>query len=295
MKNMTQIRKVIVGCFTLLMTTSVIGCWTPFDENSYKPKFTINGFSAVKDIGAGTLVAHWAFEGGLIDSVSKASGTNKGISFGGGFKGQALQGVLGKYAIADLSSPVKNMTSFTIDFWLNAPRNTNNSSDGSAGGILTPLAFTQSDQFWGSLDLFFENTGSSVPENSGNLKVHYQNSQANKEAWFTSSILANCWGTWQNIAITYDAATSTFSMYQNGTLVATQVVTGLGALSFPSTATQIVFGTEQFNCSPSIGTAGGSQSWAGYLNGYLDEVRIYSKALSATELQSLIVLQGKGK
>ena len=292
---MTEIKKSIVAGLTVVMMILLTACWDQYDENSYKPKFTINGFSSVRDIGAGSLVAYWAFEGGLVDSVSKATGENKGITFGAGFKGQSLQGVLGKYAIADLPAGVKSMTSFTIDFWMNAPRNTNNTADGSSGGILTPLTFTQTDQFWGSLDFFFENTSSSVPETNGNLKVHFQNSQVSKEAWFTSSILTNCWGTWQNIALTYDATTSTFSMYQSGNLVAKQVVDGLGDLSFPTTANQIVFGTEQFNCSPSLGTAGGSQGWAGYLNGYLDEVRIYNKALTATELQALIVLQGKGK
>jgi hypothetical protein len=78
-------------------------------------------------------------------------------------------------------------------------------------------------------------------------------------------------------------------------VVATLASPGLGNIVFPATATKIVFGTEQFQCSPSLGTAGGSQSWASYLTGQMDEVRIYNKALSASELQALIVLEGKGK
>jgi hypothetical protein len=84
-------------------------------------------------------------------------------------------------------------------------------------------------------------------------------------------------------------------MYQNGTVVGKQTQAGLGKMAFPATATNIIFGTEQFQCSPSLGTAGGTQGWSGYLTGGMDEIRIYKKALSQNELQSLIILQGKGK
>ena len=137
--------------------------------------------------------------------------------------------------------------------------------------------------------MFFENGSTAT---SGNLKVHF-NGQS--EVWFTNGILQNPWNTWQNIALTYDAGTSTFTLYQNGTSVATQQASGLGNLVFPATATKIIFGTEQFQTTPSLGTAGGAQSWASYISGMMDEVRIYSKALSASDIQALLVLQGKGK
>jgi hypothetical protein len=84
-------------------------------------------------------------------------------------------------------------------------------------------------------------------------------------------------------------------LYQGGAAVATQAAAGLGNLVFPATATKIIFGTEQFQCSPSLGTAGGTQGWASYLTGQMDEVRVYNKALNASDLQALIVLEGKGK
>jgi hypothetical protein len=62
----------------------------------------------------------------------------------------------------------------------------------------------------------------------------------------------------------------------------------------PSTAGKLIFGTEPFQCNPILGT-GTPPGWATYLPGALDEVRIYNKALTQTELQALIILQGKGK
>lgn len=256
-------------------------CYKKFDPKTYQPSFTVNGYTSVSEIGAGSLVGYWAFNGNYIDSVSNTAATGVNTSFTGGFKGQALQGSANGYVISDLPIAIKNLNSFTIDYWLKTPINST--------GILTPITISRTDQFWGALDMFFENGSTST---SGNLKVHF-NGQS--EVWFTNGIISNPWDTWMNIALTYDAATSTFALYNGGNVVATQTATGLGNIVFPATATKIIFGTEQFQTSPSIGTAGGTQGWASYLIGQLDEVRIYNKALKAADIQALIVLQGKGK
>ncbi|HEX3023837.1 MAG TPA: LamG-like jellyroll fold domain-containing protein [Chitinophagaceae bacterium] len=256
-------------------------CYKSFDPKSYQPQFTINGYTSTADIGKGSLIAYWSFDGSYIDSISNTAGTGVGTSFTGGFKGQALQGANNGYVISALPTVVKNMTSFTIDYWINSPINST--------GILTPICISKDNDFWGSLDMFYENGSTAT---SGNLKVHF-NGQS--EAWFTTGFITNPWSGWVNIALTYNSSTSTFTLFEGGNVVASQQVAGLGNLVFPSAATKIIFGTEQFQCTPSIGTAGGTQGWAQYLLGQLDEVRIYNKALSANDLQALIVLQGKGK
>jgi len=267
--------------FLLVCGVLLTSCYKKFDPKSYQPAFTINGYTSVAEIGRGNLVGYWSFDGSYIDSVSNTVATGKGTSFTGGFKGQALQGANNGYVISDLPNAIKNASSFTIDYWLNSPQNTT--------GILTPVCIARTDQFWGTFDMFVENGSTAT---SGNLKVHF-NGQT--EVWFTNGFISNPWNSWQNIALTYDAASSTFTLYQGGTAVASQNAAGLGNLVFPATATKIVFGTEQFNCTPSLGTAGGSQPWAAYLTGQMDEVRVYNKALSALDIQALIVLQGKGK
>lgn len=267
----------IAGAFAF----SLSSCYKKFDPKSYQPAFTFNGYTSVAEIGAGSLVGYWAFDGSYIDSISKTAATGVGTSFAGGFKGQAFQGGDKAYVISDLPNAIKNLTSFTIDYWIKTPQNTT--------GILAPVVISRTDQFWGALDMFYENGSTAT---SGNLKVHY-NGQS--EVWFTNGNITNPWNSWVNIALTYDAATSTFTLYQGGNKVASQTAAGLGNLVFPATATKIIFGTEQFQTTPSLGTAGGAQGWAAYLTGLMDEVRIYNKALTASDLQALIVLQGKGK
>jgi len=271
----------------LLMTGGIFltSCYKSFDSKSYRPTFTVGGFASSAEVGAGHLVGYWAFDGSYVDSVSGTLGTGVKTSFGPGFKGQALQGAEAGYVISALPAAIKNMKSFTIDFWINTPQITK--------GIVAPLVITNDNDFWGSLDLFYEINGSTAT--IANFKVHYGFTQANN--WFTTAFLANPWNAWQNIALTYDAASSTFNLYQGGTLVqgGTLTVDNLGAASFTPGANNIVFGTEQFQTDPSLGTAGGTQGWADYLRGQLDEVRIYDVALSGSDLKSLIILQGKGK
>lgn len=278
---MKKIRVILLVAIVGTTVFSLSSCYKKFDPKSYQPAFTFNGYTSVAEIGAGSLVGYWAFDGSYIDSISKTAATGVGTSFAGGFKGKAFQGGDKAYVISDLPNAIKNLTSFTIDYWIKTPQNTT--------GILAPVVISRTDQFWGALDMFVENGSTAT---SGNLKVHY-NGQS--EVWFTNGIITNPWNTWVNIALTYDAATSTFTLYQGGTKVASQTASGLGNLVFPATATKIIFGTEQFQTSPSLGTAGGAQGWASYLTGLMDEVRIYNKALTASDLQALIVLQGKGK
>lgn len=269
-------------CLPLLVICGLLAsCYKKFDSKSYQPPFTVNGFTSTAQIGSGSLIGYWAFDGSYVDSVSKTAATGVGTSFTGGFKGQALQGANNGYVISDLPSAIKNTHSLTIDFWINSTQNTT--------GILVPICISRTDGFWGVLDMFYENGSTAT---SGNLKVHF-NGQT--EVWFTNGFVTNPWSGWQNIALTYDATSSTFTLYQGGVAIATQTAAGLGNILFPDTATKIIFGTEQFQCSPSLGTAGGTQPWASYLTGQMDEVRIYNKALSASEIQALIVLQGKGK
>jgi hypothetical protein len=93
--------------------------------------------------------------------------------------------------------------------------------------------------------------------------------------------------------LTYDATTSKFYYYVNGSLMVSADAGWTGALQLTGSG-PMVFGTVQFQTDPSIGCCG-NQGWASYLTGQMDEVRIYNKALTAIEVNALVVLQGKGK
>jgi hypothetical protein len=72
--------------------------------------------------------------------------------------------------------------------------------------------------------------------------------------------------TWTHIAGTYDG--TTLRMYVNGTQVSTKATTQL----MPNSANPLYIG--------------GNAGWGEYFNGTIDDVRVYNRALSATEIQA---------
>jgi len=72
--------------------------------------------------------------------------------------------------------------------------------------------------------------------------------------------------TWTHLAATYDG--TTLKMFVNGTQVSSKAV--VGAMS-PSTGLLKI---------------GGNAIWGEWFSGMIDEVRIYNRALSATEIQT---------
>src|SRR5258705_2783720 len=98
---------------SLLFVCGVLfnSCYKKFDPKSYQPAFTVNGYTSVAEIGAGSLVGYWAFNGNYVDSVSNTPATGVNTSFTGGFKGQALQGSANGYVISDVPNAIRNLKS----------------------------------------------------------------------------------------------------------------------------------------------------------------------------------------
>jgi hypothetical protein len=71
---------------------------------------------------------------------------------------------------------------------------------------------------------------------------------------------------WTHLAVTYDG--TTIRLYVNGSQVATKAVSGI----INSSAAPLRFG--------------GDSVWGEYFNGLIDEVRVYNRALAATEVQT---------
>ncbi|MGZ3845420.1 MAG: LamG-like jellyroll fold domain-containing protein [Flavisolibacter sp.] len=286
--------KKIVGITLMALAGAVVfslsSCYKKFDPKSYQPAFTVNGYSSVTEIASGNLVGYWALDGSYIDSVSKAVATNAGTSFATGFKGQGASFDVAAKSYITTATPtaIKNMSSFTISFWAN-PKFVDADNDTKIDGIIGFVNLARTDDFWGDIDWFIEN-GSTA--SLAIIKVHVVG--GSKDTWLTINNVNNLFGKWANHSLTYDAGTNTLTYYVNGSSVGSATASWTGGIQFPSPG-PLVFGTTQFQTTPSLGTAGGSQSWASYLTGMMDEIRIYNKALSASELQAMVALQGKGK
>lgn len=274
----------------LMLTACMVlnACYKKFDPDSYAPPFTISGFTAVKEIQPSSLVAYWGFNGDLKDSVSGTAGTNNKTTFTGGFIGQGLSlNVANKsYVTTTPGTTITGAKSFTVSFWVN-PTFVDANSDSKTDGTLGLFALANSSTFWGNLEFFIEgNQTTATPL----TKIHIGNGA--KDTWIEYN-QTSPFGVWFNHTLTYDAATSKFIYYVNGSPVKTVTAGWTGDNTWTSSG-PIIFGTDQFQTTPPNGTSTG-ETWASYLTGTLDEVRIYNKALTATEVNAMTVLQGKGK
>jgi len=270
----------------ILMTS----CYKEFDPASYAPAFTINGFSSVNQIKPANLIDYWSFSNSLIDSVTSTLATNSGTTYTNGFIGKAINlDVSNKaYVLTDPSTALKAAQSLTISFWVN-PTFVDSNSDGGIDGILGLVNIANAGDFWGYLDWFVENGSNPT---SATLKIHFRGTST-QDTWIVKSGVTNFFGKWTNHTITYDAATSKVTYYMNGAVLVSAATTPwTGSLDFSGIG-PLIFGCVQFQTNPSLGTAGGTQGWASWLSGSMDEIRVYNTALTADEVNALVVLQGK--
>jgi len=281
LKHITLALAMIGGALGLTLSS----CQKSFDPKSYAPKKPLpsfGGFNSSKEIEPASLIGYWAFDGTLIDSISNAAGVATGTTFGTGIVGKGLQGAVNGYALCDAPTAMAGLQSYTVSVWVNTPP--------PSTGIIGFFTFANTTQFWGNLDMFFENGSDNT---NGKVRVHM--SQNGVDNTYSVDGVTNLFDTWVNIIVTYDQTDGTCKLYVNGDLKNTGKAGNLtGALAF-SDVGKMVFGCVQFQTSPSQTSATTSQPWASYLTGLMDQTRVYNKVLSATEASALYNLEKLGR
>lgn len=270
--------------FTVILALSMgtSSCYKKFDPATYAPALSIGGYTSSSEISPSNLVGYWSFDDNLLDSVTNTAGTNAGTTFQNGVKGKALLTGDKGYVLFNPGSAITGMKAFTIAYWVNAPVN--------SSGIAGTVNLSNTGNFWGNIDMFFEN-GSTA--DAAKFRVHIVNNGGTSEHWLAKDGIPGIFGNWVHFAVSFDGD-KTFKFYVNGSPIATDVDTNFGALNFTNSG-QIVFGTVQFMTDPSQTSSHGSEPWASYLKGGLDEVRIYNTALIDADVNALVKLEGRGK
>lgn len=279
----------IPGITGLAIALTISACQKEFNPKSYdppKPPPSFSGYTSSSEVATSNLVAYWPFNGDLKDSISGTAGVNTGTSFTKGITGQALQGAENAYVISDVPPNIKALHSFTLTVWYNNPENTN--------GLINPVDIANKTYFWGAMDMFIENPPA---DTAGNLKVHLYNTavgSSGSDLWAGDYHISHPYNTWCQLGVTYNDATGTAVVYFNGASVGSQTASGFSPLDW-SGATQMVFGTVQFETNPSLTNATGAQPWANYLTGAMEHVRVYNTVLSAPQMSALYNLEKLGR
>lgn len=281
-------RYLYIGFAALIIgSTLLFSCTKNENDDVFPPGDvppTAGGFTASNQIAPDNLVAYWNFNAdNLLDSVSNTTGTNAGMTFTSGLKGNALAGnpdaSKKAYATAVASPAVKAMTQYTISCWINTPQTT------GATGIFS-LGDTQN--FWANINLFFEGGGTTT---DARFKTIFKDNGVEFDTGVPT--VNNTFNNWVSYISTYDGA-GNFKSYVNGSLVGSKTQAGLSGVRFINVG-PIVFGALHFMTVPSSTTGAGAQDWAGYLPGKMDEVRVYNKALTAIEVSALSILERQGR
>lgn len=261
----------------------------------------IGAYTNSDEVAASELVAHFPFEGNPNDVKGGVTGgtlTGSASFVAAGRKGQAYQGANNSFIAYNTAGPLASLASYTVSMWINTQKH-----DGGAQSVFTVPKGDGS--FWGNFFMLIEGAGAS--ENRMLVKVHMEKNSTppvpNVEHWLETNgdlRLNDMYGGWRHIAFTYNAATSTFTMYANGNLVpfpeATtkrEAATGqpLGALAFKDANRFIIGGFQNHLGAP----FNGLEPWMLTYTGRLDEFRVYKSALSAQDLNAVFQLEKQGR
>jgi hypothetical protein len=272
----------------------------------------INGYASSNDVASANLLAHWTFDGTNNETISStAPTTTTGATFGTGVKGQALvlnNGYLVFPTIAKLSG-AGAFPSVTVSCWVNTD---NRDSLASSVFAITKATSAQTDWNDGPVNVYLE-TGKNHLTYDDTLVLH------SAFATYPGGVRAggdniNDYGVrgtdfqtvlgtkkWVHYVMRYDGSGSNIDLYANGVRVSNNNFrfrgagtppVGLGNIISP-TPTQVVIGSFPNAAAGYTGSA--TQAWQGLYVGSIDEIRVYSSALTDLEIGSLYQLELAGR
>lgn len=234
-------------------------------------------------------IIYLPFDGDYADLITLTEGTPAGTTtFVDGLKGGKAVNLTASSESYILypGDTLAEQNEFALSFWVH-PTFVDADIDGGIDGILGLVNLSNVKNFWGNIDMFIENN--SNPTVGAELKVHVV-SDGTSESWITDGGfkgIMTFFNQWSHHVLSYDNTAHQFKYYINGTLIKTAPAAwASNDLNFVDSG-NIVLGAVHFMTDPSQTTGSGSQSWASYLTGQLDEVRIFNRALSQSDVTTI--------
>lgn len=239
-------------------------------------------------IATANLVAYFPFDDNATEKIGNITPTQQpGVTYVAGRRGKAYQGANNAYLRYNLptNSKLKTLTSYSIAMWLKSPK-----VDGTPVPKIIEIGKSD-DLFWGNLTLMIERL-TAVGADSLFFKLHFKKVGVPWEGqWIELKKSLFQVNKWMHLVFQYDATTSKFMVYLNGAKIefpastenryADDQQTPLGNLNFQN-ADVLNIGAWRPKTD-----AQATDEWMGWFMGNLDELRIYDKALTATEVKAL--------
>lgn len=235
----------------------------------------------------GPLQRYFAFENSAIDSIHDTKGTIAGgVTFVDGVRNKAYKGAENGHIEYASAGKLAEMESFTVAFWMNAVKH----SDGAQVLFMMP----NTGDFWGNMFVLVE-SNTSATDNTMQLKFHFAGNWidfAGRDGGPGLQRLPDMYGKWHHVAFSYDANTSKFAAYLDGVKMnlpanvsdRTKDGAPLGPLQFQNVNKFVIGGFQQH-----VGIRPPADAWMKRYTGMLDQLRVYTKALTDAEVNALFV------
>lgn len=269
----------------------------------------IGGYNNSNEVAAANSVAHWTFDGTNNETMaSLAPTTAVGASFTTGVKGQALQLTNG-YILYPALTALANanaLNSASISGWV---KTSNNGVAPTCFVALSQTTTAQTDWNTGPLLMMSENGKPTTVDDTLVLKGVFA-------TWISGAVkqgdnindfgvretdfkTVKTGGTWVHVVVRYDGTGSNIDIFANGIRVSnnnfrhrTNGAVDMGPI-VTTTPVQAVIGA--FPNAASGFPNSVTQSWQKYMTGSIDEVRVYTKALTDDEIKALYDLEKAGR
>ena len=308
MKKVTKNLSLVLTGGIVLLVVTMSSCKKKNSDPVLPP---IGGYNNSNEVAAANLLAHWTFDGTLNENKAAiVPSASINTSFVTGVKGQALSLAAGyvRYPAIPALSTATAIPSVSVSGWINV---TNNGVSPTSIFALTQSTAVQSDWNTGPVNYYAE-TGHPIATND-TLALHASfstyvgatrlggdniNDYGIRETDFKTVKGA---GKWVHYVMVYDGVGSNIDIYANGILVSNNnfrhrttgsPAVGIGVITTtpPIQALIGAFPNVASGYPNSI-----TQAWQTYMTGSVDELRVFSKALTAAEITALYQLELAGR
>ena len=293
-------------CYSLALGFGVTMFTSCGSDDSATPLPPIGGYNSADEIGMADLVGYWPLNGDGIEMKSNTSpSASVGATYSEGIKGQGVTLTNGYLAYPEIAAMGATMPSMSISLW---GKISNNGGDDGHPTMMFSLG--RPADWAGNINLMAETGWQPATSDSLTVKGYVQikkddgsvNGQdiINKikatpeELTDGHTPFANKnGGQWAHYVLTWEANTGLFKLYANGVKISNvkwESRNGGSALPLNFfTPTKPVIGTF------ATVVAGTPDAWQRAMNGQLDEIRVWKKALSAADINSLYELEKAGR
>lgn len=236
----------------------------------------------------GPLKFYAAFDGttsnplmNAVDSIKANFPSDNPFTTIDGVKGKAVQGVNQKFIKYPSFNAWAASSSFTISLWFKQDGQTKNNTGGNGPAYLISLKAAGGFHWSGAVGFLF------LEGNNTACAVKSMFVSGTGDAWFTweggQSISGLCDNNWHHLALTYDETSSQFRLYIDG--VQNPNVKTWGGHGPLNLVTNKI---TEYRVGAGPSTNYNSDDWlACTFKGGIDQLRMYSNVLTASEIQAL--------